>query len=75
MDKTATIIREATSLPPEDRAFIVESLLQTLTVSNTEIEKKWGTCAKKRLKELRSGKIQSVSGEEVFEKIRQKHLV
>jgi putative addiction module component (TIGR02574 family) len=37
-----------------------------------EIEKQWIAVAKRRLKELRSGKVQAVPAEEVFTRIRQR---
>jgi hypothetical protein len=37
-----------------------------------EIEMQWITVAKYRLKELRSGKVQAVSAEDVFARIRQR---
>ena len=37
--------------------------------SNEANDQKWASVAKERLKELRSGKVTPVPGEEVFEKI------
>jgi hypothetical protein len=37
--------------------------------SNEENDQKWASEAKSRLEELRSGKVKSISGEEIFRKI------
>lgn len=38
-------------------------------IQNEENDQKWASEAKRRLEELRSGKVKSISGEEVFKKI------
>lgn len=75
MPNTAEIIREAESLPVEDRALVVESLLRSLNPPDPEIDKKWADVAKRRLDELRSGRVTPVPGEEVFARIRQRFAV
>lgn len=70
MPSTAEIIREAESLPVEERTAIVESLLRSLNPPDPEIDQKWAAVAKRRLQELRSGRVKAVPGEEVFAKIR-----
>lgn len=69
MSSTATLIREATSLPVEERVRVVDSLLRTLNAPNSETDRQWGAVANRRLPELRSGTVQPVSGDAVFEKI------
>ena len=66
---TKDIISEAISLPVEERAFVVDSLLKSLNPPESEIDKKWADVAKRRLEELRSGEIGAVPGEEVFKRI------
>ena len=65
---TKKIIEEAMSLPVEERAFIADSLLRSLNVPNTGIDAKWTEVAKRRLQELRSGKVKPVPGDMVFDK-------
>jgi putative addiction module component (TIGR02574 family) len=72
MPSTAEIIRDAESLPVEGRTFVVDSLLRSLNSPDPEIDQKWAAVAKRRLGELRSGKVQPVPGDEVFAKIRQR---
>lgn len=62
------IIEEALSLPIEERALIADSLLRSLNMPNTAIDAKWTEVAKRRLQELRSGKVKPIPGDDVFEK-------
>ena len=66
---TKELINEAVSLPVEERVLVVDSLLRSLNQPESEIDRKWAAVAKRRLAELRSGAVQAVPGEEVFEKI------
>ena len=72
MPSTIEIIRDAESLPVEERTLIVDTLLRTLNPPDPEIDRKWAAVAKRRLEELRSGKVRPVPGDEVFAKIRQR---
>jgi len=67
--KTKELIEEISSLPVEDRVLVADSVLRSLNPPEAEIDKKWAKEAKKRLDELRSGKVEAIPGEEVFEKI------
>lgn len=71
MPSTAEIIHEAESLPVEERALVVDSLLRSLNSPDSEIDQKWATVAKRRMEELRSGRVKPVPGDKVFAKIRQ----
>jgi hypothetical protein len=66
---TQKLIAEAVSLPVEERALVVDSLLRSLNQPESEIDKKWATVAQKRLLELRTGSVAAVSGEDVFNTI------
>lgn len=63
------IIDEVLTLPVEERALIADSLLRSLNKPDKSIDAKWTETALRRLKELRSGKVKPVPGEEVFAKI------
>ncbi len=65
---TKKIIEEALSLPVEERAFIADSLLRSLNTPNAGIDEKWAAVAKRRLQELRAGKVKAIPGDEVFDK-------
>ena len=66
------IIQEAASLPVEERVMVVDSLLRTLNPPDTEIEKDWVKVAKRRLAELRSGRVKAIPGDEVFMRIQER---
>lgn len=69
---TQELIDEAILLPVEERALVVDSLLRSLNQPESETDKKWVATAKRRLTELRSGSVESVSGDKVFDKIWQR---
>ena len=66
---TKELIDEAVSLPVEERALVIDSLLRSLNQPESEIDKKWAAVAKRRLAEMRSGSIEAVPGQDVFDKI------
>lgn len=72
MPSTAEIIHEAELLPVEERTVVVDSLLRSLNPPDPEIDRKWAAVAKRRLEELRSGRVKPIPGEQVFAKIRQR---
>ena len=69
MLRTNELMEEAMSLPAELRAQLAEKLLKSLNPSQDEIDKLWAIEAEKRVADIESGKVQTIDGEEVFEKI------
>lgn len=69
---TKQLIDEAVSLPVEERALVVDSLLRSLNQPRSEIDNKWAEAARRRLAELRSGDVKGVSGDGVFAKVWEK---
>ncbi len=67
--KTKELIAEAISLPIEERAFVIDSLLKSINPQELDTDTKWLAVAKRRLAELRSGKVQAIPGDEVFKKV------
>ena len=67
--KTKELIAEAISLPVEERAMVVDSILRSLNPPDSDIDKKWAAIAKRRIAELHSGEVEAVPGEEVFSRI------
>ena len=66
---TKELIDKVVSLPVEERALVVDSLLRSLNQPESEVDKKWAVVARKRLAEMRSGSVEAVPGEKVFKKI------
>jgi len=66
---TKQLIDEAASLPVEERALVVDSLLRSLNQPESEVDRKWAVVANRRLAELRNGSVKALPGEEVFERI------
>ena len=70
--KTADLMMEAASLPLEERARLVDSLLQTLNPADDSTTDAWLALAKRRLDDMRYGRVEAISGEAVFEKVRRR---
>lgn len=66
------IIHEAESLPIEERAMVIDSLLRMFNPPIAEFDTEWVKIAKRRLAELRSGQVRAISGDEVFAKIQKR---
>ena len=69
---TKEIVKEAESLPVEERAIVIDSLLRTLNPPDPEIDRKWIDVAKRRLAELRSGQVKAIPGEDVFARVKER---
>lgn len=67
--KTKELIAEIISLPVEERALVIDSLLKSLNPPDSEIDKKWARVAKIRLEQLQSGEVKSIPGEDVFKRV------
>lgn len=71
--KTSDLIDEAVSLPLEERARVVDTLLQSLNQPDEAAAAAWLDVARRRLAELRSGAVAPVDGEQVFTRIRDRY--
>ena len=69
---TKELFSEAVALSVEERALLVDSLLRSFDQPESDIDQKWAKVANRRLMEMRSGKVQPVPGEEVFERVRKR---
>jgi len=68
--RTEDLIAQAASLPVKERATIVDALLDSLNPLRPDTtETEWAAVAKRRLAELRSGKVKGIPGDQVFEGI------
>ncbi len=70
---TDKIFEEALMLPTDERASLVEKLVQSLNLpSEAEINRLWEDEAERRIAQLEKGKVELIPGELVFAKIREK---
>ncbi|MDP2811294.1 MAG: addiction module protein [Rhodocyclaceae bacterium] len=69
---TTNLMNEATSLPLEERARLVDSLLQTLNPVDDSVTAAWLAVARRRLEDIETGRVEAVPGETVFEKVRRR---
>lgn len=72
MHGTKKIIQEAATLPVEERAIVVDSLLRTLNPPDAKIDRAWARIAQRRLADLRAGQVQPVPGDQVFAKAKER---
>ncbi len=70
--KINKLIDEVVSLPVEERALVIDSLLSSLNMPEPEIDRKWAVVAQKRISQIRLGIVEAVPGIDVFEKIRRR---
>jgi putative addiction module component (TIGR02574 family) len=73
MTAVERIIQEAESLPIEQRIAVVEALLLTINPPKQEYEEEWKAVARIRLEGIRSGRVQTIPGDEVWARV-QEHL-
>ena len=66
---TKELIKEINSLPVEERAVVLDSILRGLNPPDKSIDRKWAVVAKKRLAEMQSGQVEPIPGPQVFSKI------
>jgi putative addiction module component (TIGR02574 family) len=69
MTTTQRLIEEALSLPVEERALIADSLMRSLNLPSTSTDAEWTEVAKRRLAELRSGKVKPIPGDKVVAEV------
>ncbi|MEE9377027.1 MAG: addiction module protein [Candidatus Lokiarchaeia archaeon] len=69
------LIQEILSLPSHLRTILIDKLIESLNVPiQKEIDDLWAEEAEKRISDINSGKVQSISGEKVFEDIRSRFI-
>jgi len=71
--KTVDLIDEVASLPVEERARVVDTLLRSLNTPESVVDSAWMEVAQRRLDELRAGRVEAIPGEAVFERIHQRY--
>ncbi len=72
MMNTEKLISAAESLPLDLKTELIERLIESPNPLMKDIDGLWAEEAEKRVKELTTGKVKSIPGEEVFKEIRKK---
>jgi len=70
--KANELISMVESLPVDIKTKLVEKILNSLHPSQREIDALWAKEAEKRVKEIKTGKVKTIPGEEVFREIKKK---
>ena len=68
MSPAKTIISKALHLKPAEKSLVIEALLKSLDIPDPKIEKIWAAEAAKRLKAYKTGRMKTVSFEDMFGK-------
>ncbi len=67
--QTRELIEMAEALPIDERAMLVDRLLDSMYPHNEEIDELWRIEVERRVEEVRSGEVRTIPGERVFEEI------
>lgn len=71
--KTDELMSMVESLPIDIKTKLIEKILNSLHPSQKEIDKLWAEEAERRVKEIKSGKVRTISSEEVFEEVKRRY--
>lgn len=67
------LVKEAMSLPLDMRTALVDRLLKSLNVpTQRDVDRLWAEEAERRIEDVRSGKVSTISGDQVFEDVRKR---
>jgi putative addiction module component (TIGR02574 family) len=69
MMKTNELLSMAESLPIEIKIQLIDTLLNSMHPSQSEIDELWAKEAERRVDQIKSGEVKTISGEDVFKKI------
>lgn len=69
---TTELIEMAERLPIDEKAMLVDRLLDSMYPRQAEIDEMWSVEAERRVEEVRSGKVETIPGEQVFAEIRER---
>ena len=70
--KPKELIAEVISLPVEERAIVVDSILRSFNPPEDKLDRQWISEAERRLDELRTGRVKAIAGDQVFAQIRKR---
>jgi putative addiction module component (TIGR02574 family) len=67
--KTNELLSMAESLPIEIKIQLIDTLLNSMHPSQSEIDALWAKEAERRVDQIKSGEVKTISGEDVFKKV------
>ena len=67
---TEELFEEAISLPVDIRSQLIDKLLLSLNPAQKDIDEMWAKAAEERVDEIKNGKVKTIPGEQVFNKIK-----
>lgn len=70
--QTLDLIEMAEALPIDEKALLVDRLLDSMYPHQEEIDDLWRIEAERRVEEIRSGRVATIPGENVFEEIKKR---
>ena len=70
--QTADIVEIAESLPIDMKIELVDRLLDSMYPRQKEIDELWKVEIERRVEEVRSGKVKTIPGEQVFAEIEER---
>ena len=60
------MLEQIASYPVEDRVMMADALIESLNGIDPDVEAAWGTVARRRMRELRTGKVRGIPVSAVF---------
>jgi len=70
--QTMDIMERAEMLPIDMKLELVDRLLESISPSQKEIDELWKIEIERRVEEVRSGKVKTIPGEQVFAEIEER---
>ncbi len=71
--KTDELMSMVESLPIDIKTRLIEKILNSLHPTQKEIDKLWAEEAERRVKEIKSGKVNTIPAEEVFDEVKRRY--
>ena len=66
----AMILEQIASYPVEDRVMMADAIIESLNGINPDVDAAWGAVARRRMMELRSGRVRGIPASAVFSRAR-----
>ena len=74
MMKTNELLSMAESLPIEIKIQLIDTLLNSIHPSQSEIDALWAKEAERRVDQIKSGEVKTINGEDVFNKVQARFI-